>query len=113
MSGNVFLSGARPSKYEAHMIVTAGADPGIQRIEKDDGMYLRMVIDTSGMKGERQLVTTQLLGRAFTPQLPYEMRDGSPYIMGKDVQGEERDAANPRPGPFEFKREGDQVFKLR
>jgi alpha-N-arabinofuranosidase len=113
MSGNVFLNGARPSKHEADAIVNAGADPGIQLMEKDDGTYLRMVVERSWMKGERQLVKTQLLGRAFTPQLPYEMPDGTAYVIGKDFLGEDRDVANPKPGPFEFKREGGQVFKVR
>jgi alpha-N-arabinofuranosidase len=113
MNGNVFLDGARPSKHEANVIINAGADPGIQLIEKDDGMYLRMVIDESWMKGERQLVTTQLLGKAHTPQLPFEMPDGSPYIIGEDFLGEDRDAAKPGPGPFEFTKDGDQVFKVR
>ena len=113
MNGNVFLNGATPSTHEAQAIVNAGADPGIQLIEKDGGISLRMVIDGSWMKGERQLVTTQLLGRAFTPQFSYEMPDGSPYVIGKDFLGEDRDAADPKPGPFEFKREGEQVFKVR
>lgn len=113
MHGNVFLHGARPSKHEAHAIIDAGADPGIQLIEKDDGMYLRLVIDDSWTKGERQVVKTQLLGKAFTPQVPYEMPDGSPYVIDQDLLGGDRDVAHPKPGPFEFKKVGDQLFKVR
>lgn len=113
MKGNVFLHGARPSKHETGAVVKTDVDPGIALIEREDGLYLHLVIDGSWTDGERPLVTTQLLGKAHTPQLPYEMPDGSPYVLDRDFLGEGRNAVNPRPGPFEFGREKNQAFKIR
>lgn len=113
MKGNVFLHGARPSKHETGAVVMTDVDPGIALIEREDGLYLHLVIDGSWTDGERPLVTTQLLGKAHTPQLPYEMPDGSPYVLDRDFLGEERSAVSPRPGPFEFGREKNQAFKIR
>lgn len=113
MKGNVFLHGARPSKHETGAIVHTDADPGIALVENDGGMYLRMFIDGAWTKGERSLVTTQLLGKAITPQVPYEMPDGSPYVISTDFLGQGRNPANPYPGPLEFKAEGSQSFRIR
>jgi alpha-N-arabinofuranosidase len=49
---------------------------------------------------ETQIVTTELLGRAAVPDLPYTNSDGSPLRIDADYFGDERDGA-PTPGPFE------------
>ena len=57
-------------------------------------------------------MTTDLLGRANIPDLPYEQPDGSPYRIDTDYFGRERNAANPFPGPFELAEDGSQVLKV-
>ncbi|MHC4167390.1 MAG: right-handed parallel beta-helix repeat-containing protein [Planctomycetota bacterium] len=102
MAGNVFLNGARAGRHEQGPLVSAEFDPSIDLIEKDNGFYLHITLDKRwSEKQSRQLVTTELLGRAKIPDLPYEQPEGSPYRINDDYFGKERNRDNPFPGPFE------------
>jgi alpha-N-arabinofuranosidase len=101
MAGNVFLTGAGPSKHEPDPLVQPKVDPGIGLVERQDGLYLQITVDKAWAGGQRLLVTTDLLGKAKTPGLPYEQFDGSPYRIDTDYQGRERNMDNPGVGPFE------------
>ena len=50
----------------------------------------------------RPLVTTELLGNAVVPGVPFENPDGSPYRIDADFYGVGRNTNNPCAGPFEF-----------
>ena len=107
MAGNVFLSGAKPSKYEQGPFVQPDFNPNLKLIEKNDGVYLQAT--TQAYKTLRtNLVTTELLGRAAIPDLPYENSDGSPLTVETDYFGNKRNSSNPSVGPFE----GSEVGKL-
>jgi len=110
--GNVFLSGAKPSKHELHPLEQPQFHPGVELVEKPDGMYLRITLDGSWARQQRPLVTTELLGKAKIPQAPYEQPDGSPYRIDSDYFGRKRGAANPFPGPFELPEGNRQVLKV-
>jgi len=112
MAGNVFLNGAKPSKHEADPLVQATFDPALELTEKNDGVILRMRLDKAWAKPERQLVTTELLGKAKTPNLPYEQPDGTPYRIDTDYFGNKRNTANPCVGPFERKGQGRLELKV-
>ena len=113
MAGNVFLKGAQPAAQEQDALVLPEFDPGITLVEEKDGVYLHLSLDTAwAEKPARQLVTTERLGRAKVPDLPYEQPDGSPYHLDSDYLGRKRNAANPYPGPFELRRDGKQVLKV-
>ena len=59
------------------------------------------------------MVTTELLGKARIPNLPYEQPDGSPYSIDTDYFGKRRDKENPFPGPFAKPEEsGKQIWKV-
>ena len=91
----------------------SGFDPGIKLIEKPDGLYLQISLDKAWAKKQRrQLVTTELLGKAKIPDLPFEQPDGSLYRIDTDYSGNKRNTANPCPGPFEFVEGGTQEFKV-
>ncbi|NQT82984.1 right-handed parallel beta-helix repeat-containing protein, partial [bacterium] len=112
-AGNVFLKGAHPSRHEQDPLVRPEFDPGIKLVEEKDGVYLHIMLDkTWTEKQSRQLVTTELLGRAKIPDLPYEQPDGSPYRIDTDCFGKKRNTANPFPGPFELPGGGRQVLKV-
>jgi alpha-N-arabinofuranosidase len=51
-------------------------------------------------------VTTDLLGRAKIPDLPYVQPDNSVYRLETDYFGRRRDATRPFPGPFEITESG-------
>ena len=113
MSGNVFLDGATPSAHEPDPFVRDDFDPGIEVLEKEDGVYLHITQDEAWRaERDRELVTTELLGRAKIPDLPYVHPDDTPIRIDTDYLGEKRDLANPSPGPFEHLADGEQVLSV-
>ncbi|NLS93519.1 MAG: carbohydrate-binding protein [Planctomycetaceae bacterium] len=100
MAGNVFLKGAKPCNHESDPLVWPEFDPGVELVEQGGAVDLRMAVDPSWQDVRRQLVTTEMLGKASGPDLPYEQPDGSPYRIDTDYFGEKRSASNPAPGPF-------------
>jgi hypothetical protein len=112
MAGNVFLKGAKPSKHEPNPIVQPNVNPGVKLAEKSDGMYIEITLDKVWAQQQRQVVTTALLGKAKTPDLPYEKPDGSPYRIDTDYFGMKRSVTNPFPGPFELPDGGRKVLKV-
>jgi len=102
MDGNVYLDGAKPSKFDKHAVVKPDFDPGLQLISKTGGLYLEIKYDKTWTDEQpHKLVTTALLGKAAIPNLPYEQPDGSPIRVDTDYFGKSRSQSNPTPGPFE------------
>ena len=102
MDGNVFLDGAKPSRFEEHPVVANGFRSGPQLVENPRGLYLKFKIDRAWPNEQtRKLVTGALLGKAVIPDLPYERPDGSPIRIDTDYFGKPRSDSNPTPGPFE------------
>ncbi|MGA2255725.1 MAG: hypothetical protein ABSG53_13855 [Thermoguttaceae bacterium] len=58
-------------------------------------------------------MTTELLGKATIPNLPYERPDGTPKRVDTDYFGKQRNEADPTPGPFENPGQGDLQLKVR
>jgi len=113
MSGNIFLKGAKSSKHEQNPLVRSQFDPGIKLVEKKDSVILHITLDkTWSEKQSRQLVTTELLGRAKIPNLPYVLPNDSPYRIDTDWYGKKRNSANPFPGPFERPEGGRQSLAV-
>jgi len=102
LSGNVFLKEAKPCEQEQNPIVETNFNPNIHLTQKKDGVYLGMLVDIVWLNKQRQLVTTDVLGRAENPKLPFVNPDDTPYILDTDYSGMKRDTDNPAPGPFEF-----------
>ncbi len=113
MDGNVFLQGAAPSKHEANPLVVSDFDPALRVVEQDGGVALEVTCDTAwATVRPRSLVTTERLGFAAVPNLPYENLDGSPLRLDSDYFGLTRPDANPFPGPFAVRVEGPQRFAV-
>jgi alpha-L-arabinofuranosidase len=101
MSGNVFLDGAKPSKFEKNPLVETNFDAALRLVKQPDGWHLQMKFNQAWTKDRtRQFVTTALLGKAVIPNLPYEQPDGAPIRIATDYFGKPRNEANPAPGPF-------------
>jgi alpha-N-arabinofuranosidase len=112
-AGNVFTPGSQPSKFDADLLLKPDSDPGIKLEQKPDGWYFTLSADTSWTDGmRRKPVTTEMLGRARIPNLPYENADGSPLRVATDYFGKQRNTTNPFPGPFEISSSGPQTFKV-
>jgi alpha-N-arabinofuranosidase len=113
MAGNVFVNGAQPSIHEKSPISLPEFDPGIKLLEENGSVSLQFTFDKVWAgKSPRPLVTTELLGKAKLPNLPYEQADGSPYRLDTDYLGNKRDAGNPYPGPFELSKDGRQILRV-
>ena len=113
MAGNVFLKGAKPCKLEQDPVVLPQFDPGIKLVEEKDGIYLHLTLDKSwAEKPPRQLITTERLGKATIPDLPYEQPDGTPLKIDTDYFGKKRSEANPSAGPFDNPEEGKLKLKV-
>ncbi|HEY5511795.1 MAG TPA: right-handed parallel beta-helix repeat-containing protein [Prolixibacteraceae bacterium] len=112
LEGNVYLKGAKPSKNDRLPLVLPDYDPQIKLLEREDGWYLEIKMDKAWLQQNRRLVTTELLGKATVPNLPFENRDGSAIHLNTDYFGKKRNEKNPFPGPFEFSGEGNQLIKV-
>jgi alpha-N-arabinofuranosidase len=112
MEGNVFFKGARPSKHEKEPILEVGLNPALKLLEKPDGFYLELAFGKGWADRTRRLVTTESLGRAAIPNLPYERADGRPIRIITDYFGKMRNESNPTPGPFENPGTGPLSLKV-
>ncbi len=112
-AGNVFTVGSHPSKFDSDALSATNFDPGIKLTEQPDGWYLTINLDSAwGNEHNHQLVTTELLGKAACPNVPYDNRDGSPLSIDTDYFGRPRNTVNPFPGPFELQESGPQVIRV-
>ena len=110
MNGNVFLKGARPANQETEPLLKPEFDPKLNLVEKADGFYLELILDSVwSVERIRKLVTTDMLGKAVIPNLPYEHPDGSPLRVDIDYFGKKRNEKNPSAGPFENPAVGKQL----
>ena len=112
-AGNVCTKGAQASKFDTDAMLKPNFDAGVKLTKKSDGWYLEFAADAKwAVEKKRPLVTTELLGKAKVPNLPYENADGSPIRIDTDYFGAKRDASNPFPGPFEVKESGSRTVKV-
>ena len=113
MQGNVFLGKTKPCKHEKTPLLRPDFDPALKLVKQADGWYLDIALDKDwGTAQTRKLVTTELLGKAATPKLPYEQPDGAPLCLDTDYFGKTRAEPNPFPGPFELPEGGKQRLKV-
>jgi hypothetical protein len=114
MAGNVFLKGAQPSTHEKDPLVSADFDPAITLTTPDDDTTrLAIELDSVWLKDRSHpLITTEFLGRAAVPDLPYELPDGSPCRLDTDYFDKTRNTTNPFPGPFEITAGGKLTLKV-
>jgi len=111
--GNVFTKGTHASKFDREALVKPAFDAGVRLTEKPNGWYLELSVDPNWRKEQkRQLVTTELLGKARVPNLSYENADGTPIKIDTDYFGKIRNVANPFPGPFENASNGMVTMKV-
>ncbi len=101
VAGNVYLNGARPSEHDKNALVLEDFDPAWQLAQTAPAVRLEIRLDPAwAQTHKRSLVTTDLLGRAAVPDLPYVRPNHSPYRIDTDYFADERNAENPFPGPF-------------
>ncbi len=113
MDGNVYLDGARPSRFDTHAVVLPGFDPGLQLLARPRGLYLQMRYDKQWTAAQpHKIVTSALLAKTAISSLPYEQPNGAPVRIDTDYFGRSRSAANPVPGPFAQPGQGNVDLKV-
>jgi len=112
MEGNVFLGQAKPFKHEENPLVQPEVKPGFILMEKPDGWYLRIEVNKTWADRKRPLVTTEMLGKAEIPNLPYEEPDGKPYRLDTDYFNKSREKNRNAIGPFATYVLGENTIKL-
>ena len=101
--GNVFLHDAFSCNREDDPLLQPQYDARVLVHPSERGFVLQCKVDSGWVKERtRKVVTTDLLGLAVIPKLPFVNFDGSPIRLFTDYSGKPRDATNPSPGPFEI-----------
>jgi alpha-L-arabinofuranosidase len=98
--GNVFYKGAQPYGKEIDPVVSS-IDPGVKLTRQGNKLVLLFNPGPDLGKARTQIVTTELLGLAKVPGLPFENPDGSALKINTDFFGNSRNKSNPVAGPFE------------
>lgn len=113
MEGNLFLGGAVPSRREEDAVVK-DYDPELRLTQDEEGAWwLALTLEKAWAgENERAIVTSERLGRAEVPNLPFVQPDGSPFRLDRDFFGNQRNAKNPFPGPFEIETGGRQRWAV-
>ncbi len=123
--GNVFTKGSKrplPENIKSVKEVAAIEKYTLDKPDFDakanltggrDGIYLEIILDKNWNTGQRRnLVTSELMGKAIIPDLPFENTDGSKVVIDTDYLHKKRNTQNPSPGPFEISGSGKQKIKV-
>lgn len=112
-SGNVFLKGAQPSTFDAKPLLKPAYDCALKVTQKPDGWYVAVSLEQAWRdEVQRNLVTTELLGKAVATGLEYVRPDGASLRLDTDYLNRKRDGKNPFPGPLEINESGPQKIKV-
>jgi alpha-N-arabinofuranosidase len=90
----------------------SGTDPNVKVVEEGGRVSVHITVGPELKQPGAKLVTTELLGKAKIPGLPYENPDGSPLKVDADYLGKQRNPVNPSAGPFENPGTGAVVLKV-
>ena len=111
-AGNIYCLGARPWNKETNPLLLPEADPKPKIVEQGGNTYLQLTVGPEWTRANTRQVTTELLGKARIPNLPYQNPDGSRLVVDTDFFGAKRDPAHPSPGPFENPGQGELKLLL-
>ncbi|HET6216068.1 MAG TPA: right-handed parallel beta-helix repeat-containing protein [Acidobacteriaceae bacterium] len=112
--GNVFLGSAKPSTQETTPLLKPDFDPAINLTNTDGVFHLQINLDSAwATERRRKLVTSDLLGMAMIPHLPFVRADNTSIRVDTDYSGRPRNPDNPFPGPFENPEGGKQSILIR
>ena len=109
--GNVYLGGAKAWKKERNCLIAGehSEDVKVELREKEDGYYLETNIYGYIKEFTGRMVNTEVLGKAFEPEQPFENADGTPIQFDEDYFGIHR-GAEPVPGPFASAKDAEKML---
>lgn len=112
MEGNLYYAQANPSDKDAHALCSPDHDPEIKLVEDGEHGYLYLKLDQYYQDHRVDIITTEVLGKAWVPKAAFENPDGSPLKIDRDYFGSERITTNNHAGPFSLVDEGKTVIEV-
>ena len=106
--GNAYLAGAKDSRHEVNGFVNAD-EVKVELVEKDGKFYLDTNVYEVLGGFKNRMINTEILGKAFEPEQPFENPDGTPITFDYDYLGEHR-GLNVIPGPFATAEDAKKVL---
>lgn len=110
--GNVYCNGAKPYARERDHVVQPKGIIGVDIAEEGQNVFAALTGGEAAQNPAARLVTTETLGTATTPGLPYVDHAGASIRIDGDYFGNRREANHPAAGPFERSGEGVQRLKV-
>jgi hypothetical protein len=110
--GNLYLNGAEPYRSETDASVLPNENPMIKLAQSGGQFVLRLVASSKWKETKTSQINTEKLGKATTPDLPYENPDTTPIQIATDYLGQSRNPAAPTPGPFENLAPGPMTLQV-
>ncbi|MBP7402050.1 MAG: right-handed parallel beta-helix repeat-containing protein [Clostridia bacterium] len=97
--GNAYLNGAKACKKEVGGLSVEDPDVVVELLEKDGQYVLKTNVYDKIKDFCSRMIHTDILGKAFEPEQPYENADGTPIRFDTDYFGNRR-GIQVIPGPF-------------
>ena len=109
---NLYFHDARPFRKESDSLTLPDQKARVELVEENGAIHL--VCDFGGKTSDVNtvVVTTDILGIAFEPELPYENPDGTPLCIERDFFGNPRPAGCMTVGPLQGVGSGTHRIKL-
>ena len=99
IEGNAYLAGALSYKNEKNKLIDSGSDVIIELLEENGHTVLETNVFDLVKDFKVQMITSDVLGKAFEPEQRFENPDGSEIIFNTDYFGDNR-GMDIIPGPF-------------
>ncbi len=109
---NLYFSDANPYKKETDSAAYPDLKPEVKLATEDGSVYLTFDFGDKLTEVKTVTVTTDFLGIAFEPELPFENPDGTPLCIENDYFGNLRPLGRLTAGPFEGIGNGPQKIKV-
>ncbi|HEX2945879.1 MAG TPA: right-handed parallel beta-helix repeat-containing protein [Clostridia bacterium] len=109
---NIYFGDAEPYKQETASMVCPDMKPRVKLVTEGNSVYLTFDFGDKPAEVDTVAVTTDFLGTAFEPEVPYENPDGTPLCIENDYFGNLRPAGRLAVGPFEGLGNGLQKVKV-
>ena len=99
--GNAYLNGAKACKKEVNALIVQDADQEVkvELIEKDGQYHLETNLYGYLKDFNDRMINSEILGKAFEPEMLFENTDGTPIRFDSDYFGNHR-GVQVIPGPF-------------
>lgn len=111
VGGNVYYNGTGVYKFEKDA-VNGGKISTPEIVKDDEKIVLKIKVDGSIDKAKTVLVDTKMLDKAYYSDGYYENADGTTLTIDTDYSGAKRNVSNPKVGPFENLKSGENEIIL-